>query len=586
LNMRNFTKKQKLAVELVTGRSGDGDHVQPHARGGRTTVENCQLLSTPMNQRKGSFEFRPRKWQSKFFERWNSRSQGDSFMLIAIPGSGKTFAALEAARKWMQAGPDRRLIVVVPTDNLRSQWQTEAVNFGIDLQSKEFGAEFKDGYQGGVATYHLVANNSLVFRKLCAVAPTMVIFDEIHHCGEESHFGKGIQEGFELARERLLMSGTPWKSNGQTIPFVRYDSCGFAVGDYRYDYPDALTDSVVRYLVFDYAKGSITNGITNERSEISENISDDEASKRLRPLLDPDGDYIEKQLSEAHRKLMDCRRSVPDAAGLAICIDQFHAVKVARLIEKVTGKKPSIIVSDSDVENDSVENFRKSRDEWLVAVKKVSEGTDIKRLQVLCYLTNVTSELFFRQVIGRVSRVRELEDYEGYIYLPADPRLIAAARNIENAQVVAAKEDAKKIGQNERGEATTAEFAIWETEHNGTETVLVAGERVPIDYYRRLETWAEHTQLPITKVRELATLMAIPAMTASENAHQPEPEQETREAKEKRLRRSCSKLAFRYARIIDVEVQEIHGRFPPQKNMNLDQLKNKERKIASWIRKA
>lgn len=579
-NRRYFTDAEKQAVRLVTGRDGEADHIKPYSEGGATSVENCQLVPPSINRKKGAFNFAPRKWQAGFLDAWEANvGTKRPFMLIAIPGSGKTFAALKAASDWMRRASDRRVMVVVPTDNLRNQWKSEAALFGIDLQTKEFGTNFKSGYIGGVVTYHLVANQPLVFRKLCSVAPTLVIFDEIHHCGDDSHFGSGIKDGFELAEEKLLMSGTPWKSDGMPIPFVRYDGGGYALGDYRYDYPNALTDEVIRYLVFDHSKGTITNELTGDSLEVSESITEEEAARRLRPLLDPDGQYIRKQIEDAHRKLIECRRTIPDAGGLAICIDQFHAAKVARLIKQITRCEPSVIVSDSDMENDSVESFRKSNKEWLVAVRKVSEGTDIKRLQVLCYATNVTTELFFRQVIGRVSRVRNLEDYEGYVYLPADPRLIAAARNIENAQVLAIRE--VPGGGCGGGGGPTNDFTQWSTSHEGTEVVLANGSVIPTDKYRRIERISEKTGLPVTKVW---TVLLMGGGNDPPEC-QTNVEQPTREEIESALRRECNSLAYRLSKILKVEPEDVHKQFPPHAKMSLEELEAKKSKLIENIRK-
>lgn len=580
---RLFNKSEKLAVEIVTGRDGEADHIKPYSKGGVTDVSNCQILSPHANKRKGAFEFKPRKWQIDFFKEWDQREEGSPFMLIAIPGSGKTWAALESARRWLAAGVDRRLMVIVPSDNLRTQWKSEATQFGINLQSREFGTSFKSDYQGGVATYHLAANQPFVFRKLCSVHPTLVIFDEVHHCGDDSHFGKGIKDGFELAKEKVLMSGTPWKSDGKMIPFVRYDGDGFALGNFRYDYPDALVDEVVRCLVFDHARGSLEHELTGQKLELNGEVSEKDASQRLRLLLDPDGEYLRKQLQDAHAKLMDCRKTVPDAAAMAVCIDQWHAVKVAKVIECITGVKPSIIVSDSDIENDSVDSFRKTKSEWLVSVRKVSEGTDIKRLQVLCYLTNVTSELFFRQVIGRVSRVRGLDDYEGYVYLPADPRLIAAARNIENAQVIAIKESAERESRemNERGEAGD-EHLMWMTQHDGTETVLIGKIRVEVDEAREIERIAQATGLPMQKVMEVMRMSKIHP-SRIEISQEPVL---TMEEVEKKLRADCQKLANRLSRLLGIEVREIHSRFKKQGAMSISELKSKKAALLTDIQKA
>lgn len=570
--MREFSKKQKQAVELVSDRTGEADHITPYSLGGETKVENCQMLDSTMNKKKSAFQFKPRKWQTEFLREWDEREQHAPFMLIAIPGGGKTMAALEACRRWMAAGSDRRVIFVVPTDNLREQWKDEAANFGISLQTKEFGTNFKHGFQGAVVTYHLVANQPLVFRKLCSVAPTMVVFDEIHHCGDEAHFGNGITTGFELAKERLLMSGTPWKSDGRAIPFVKYDGNGFAVGNFSYDYPRALNEDVVRYLVFDHAKGSIRNDCTGETEILSQEISDNDAAQRLKKLLDPNGDYVREQILSAHRKLVEVRKSIPDAAALAACIDQFHAVKVAALIREVTGCEPSVIVSDTDIENDSVKEFRKSRKEWLVAVRKVSEGTDIKRLQVLCYLTNTTSELFFRQLVGRVSRVRGLEDFEAYVYIPADPRLIRCAQNIENAQVQALRDLSEKESRelNERQQGAL-EFDSYSTQHDGTEVVLIGSERIPIAEAKKIELVAESVGVSMQKVMQI---MAMTGGISIEHTEQVSSEP-CKEDRMDTMRKKCSRAAFRLSKLLDVDVKEIHGKFKPQREMTEPELQSK-----------
>lgn len=570
--MRLFTKRQKQAVELVTGKTGHGDHVIPHSKGGATTVENCQLISQATNTKKGSFFFKPRRWQEEFFRQWLARTI-NTFLLIVIPGGGKTMAALEVARRWMAAGADRRLIVVVPTDNLREQWQEEAVRFGIELQTKEFGTNFKHGFQGAVVTYSLVASQPLVFRKLCAVAPTMVIFDEIHHCGEDASFGRGVSSAFELAQERLLLSGTAWRSDGTSIPWVQYDGNGFAVADYSYDYPHALNDEVVRFLVFDYSRGTITHDLTGDSHTLSSESSEDEAARLLRRLLDARGDFVREQIKQAHKKLLDVRASFPDAGALAACIDQTHAVMVAEVIREVTGCQPSVIVSDAEIENDTVRSFRGSSREWIVAVRKVSEGTDIKRLQVLCYLTNTTSELFFRQLVGRVSRYRGNEDREAYVYLPADPRLIACAQNIENAQVQALKNqrDTDNCELQPSDRQPGGLFDSFSTAHDGTDLVMIGSEPVSGDLARQIEQIAEATSTPMQKVLEIMQHLGAGVSPPSSQRQATLSKEEVMDS----LRRKCQSQAFRLSKLAKCEVQEIHGRFKPQKDMTEEELRRK-----------
>lgn len=581
--MRLFSKRQKQAVELVTGRSGVGDHIAPHSAGGETSVENCQLMAAKTNRSKGAFMFKPRVWQEAFFRKWDTREDKSAFLAIVIPGGGKTMAALEVARVWMAKGADRRVIVVVPTDNLREQWREEAVKFGIELQTKEFGTSFKQGFQGGVVTYSLVASQPLLFRKLCSVAPTLVVLDEIHHCGEDASYGVRIKEAFELAEERLLLSGTAWRSDGTQIPWVRYDGNGFAVADYSYDYPNAIRDEVVRYLVFDYSRGTITQDATGQAQTLSSDSSEDEAARILRRLLDARGEFVREQIRMAHEKLLDVRALHPDAGALASCIDQAHAATVAEVIRSVTGCEPSVIVSDVGMENDTVRSFRNSGKEWLVAVRKVSEGTDIKRLQVLCYLTNTTSELFFRQLIGRVSRYRGNEDREAFVYLPADPRLIACAVNIENAQAQALR-DARvsddldpSAGNGSSGQP----FDSFSTAHDGTDLVMIGNEAVSGDAARHIQQIAEATATPMQKVLEIMQHLSAANATPARALAGVQSKEEVMDS----LRKKCSSLAYRLSKLAECDVKEIHGRFRQQKDMTEDGLRSKLGELAREVAK-
>jgi superfamily II DNA or RNA helicase len=591
---RRFDRSKKIAAALTQDKDLgrlEADHIKPYSKGGNSSVENCQLITSLANKTKGDVFMDLRKWQSDFVKRWDDRKRDAAFLLVAIPGSGKTLVSLHVAQNWMLAGADRRLIVVVPTDNLRMQWRDEASSLGLELQTKEFGTNFKDGFQGCVTTYHSVAKQPMLYRKLCHLsAPTMVILDEIHHCGDEASFGKGIKEGFESAREKLLLSGTPWKTDGAPIPFVRYDGDGFPIADFRYDYPDALNDEVVRYLVFNHAGGEIVFEDTGRVEEVHEHIAEDDASKRLRKLLDPAGDFVRQQVRDAHNKLTECRKLIPDAAGLVACIDKSHAERIATVIKDVTGCKPSVIVSDGEIANDTVKSFRNKKSEWLVAVRQVSEGTDIKRLQVLCYFTNYATEVFFRQIIGRVSRIREMGDgdFEAYVYLPADPRLIRYAKNIENAQEQALREQAERDSRDvERGECDFLPEA-YSTRRSGLDVTLIGNRQYSKPEAELIERAAEAAGVSMEKMAtgfdvwrngDSGTSLT-PPIGSSAGA--------SLEESTDKLRSECNKLAYKLSRILDVKVEKIHGQFrsqlgSSQSKMNESQLRYKKTELRKRI---
>ena len=60
----------------------------------------------------------------------------------------------------------------------------------------------------------------------------------------------------------------------------------------------------------------------------------------------------------------------------------------------------------------------------------ISEGTDIPRLQVCCHLSRVKTELYFRQVLGRILRVNKAINQEAWLYTFAEPKLVEFANRI------------------------------------------------------------------------------------------------------------------------------------------------------------
>lgn len=78
-----------------------------------------------------------------------------------------------------------------------------------------------------------------------------------------------------------------------------------------------------------------------------------------------------------------------------------------------------------------IARFAASNDEWIVAVRMVSEGVDIPRLRVGVFATNTNTELFFRQAIGRLVRfTKGVRQQKAYLYIPDDPRLRLRAEQV------------------------------------------------------------------------------------------------------------------------------------------------------------
>jgi superfamily II DNA or RNA helicase len=376
---------------------------------------------------------RLRPWQQTALRRFEQSPHRD-FLAMATPGAGKTTFALTAAIHQLAApGGPRRLIVVAPTAHLKRQWAVAAAAFGIHLDPMWSA---RDGLardmHGIVTTYQQVAVSARALAGLAADA--MVVFDEIHHAGDDRAWGEAVRLAFAAARRRLSLSGTPFRSDTRAIPFLRYE-LEEARPDYEYGYGEALRDGrVVRPVYFPRTTGdmewSAPDGTVHAAS-FDDPLDQVRANQRLRTALSVEGEWLPTVLGAAHRRLTDIRRSQADAGGLVIATDQDHARAIAASLERRFGVDAAVATSDDDGASDRISAFARSAAPWLVAVRMVSEGVDIPRLRVGVYATTTTTELFFRQAVGRLVRwTVGVPNQRSYLFIPDDSRLRARAFQI------------------------------------------------------------------------------------------------------------------------------------------------------------
>lgn len=379
---------------------------------------------------------RLRPWQHAALARFGASTHRD-FLAVATPGAGKTTFALAAVRTALarRAAP---VVVVAPTAHLKVQWARAAAVLGLHLDpawSPADGALPPDMH-GVVTSYQQVALSSAALRPLARGA--VVVLDEVHHAGEEQAWGESLREAFDGAARRLSLSGTPFRSDTRAIPFVRYEA-DEAVPDYEYGYGDALRDGrVVRPVYFPRLGGEMEWAAPDgnvHAATFEDPLANALANQRLRTALSIDGEWLPTVLRDAVDRLTDVRRIQPDAGGLVIATDQDHAKGIAALLRSRFGVGATVVTSDDPEASDRIHAFADGRDPWLVAVRMVSEGVDIPRLRVGVYATTTTTDLFFRQAVGRFVRwVPGVRDQRAWLFLPDDPRLRIRASEIAEAR--------------------------------------------------------------------------------------------------------------------------------------------------------
>ncbi len=379
-----------------------------------------------------------RAWQQEALQTYFEKEPKD-FLASATPGAGKTTFALRLAAELLHAGTVNRIIVVAPTDHLKTQWAASAARAGIRLDPKFSNSQrtYSREYHGIAVTYAQVSMKPYVHEYLCSSARTLVILDEVHHGGDNLSWGDGLRDAFEHAERRLSLTGTPFRSDTAPIPFVRYvpDDDGIRVSkaDYTYGYGRALRDGVVRPVLFMTYAGSMRWRDTSGE-EMSAGLADDNTkdivSQAWRTALDPEGDWMQQVLKAADQRLSEVRLEVPDAGGLVIATDHQSARGYAALLEHITGQKPAVILSDDPGASARIESFSDSDERWMVAVRMVSEGVDVPRLSVGVYATSSSTPLFFAQAIGRFVRARRRGETAS-VFIPSVPKLASLAEALE-----------------------------------------------------------------------------------------------------------------------------------------------------------
>ncbi|HEX6074454.1 MAG TPA: DEAD/DEAH box helicase [Micromonosporaceae bacterium] len=387
-----------------------------------------------------------RAWQRRALVEYLRRRDND-FLAVATPGSGKTTFALRVATELLRAGTVETVTVVAPTEHLKHQWAHSASRLGIALDSEFRNSHLHAAadFDGVIVTYAQVGAAPQVHRRRTLARRSLVILDEIHHAGDARTWGDGVRAAFDPAVRRLALTGTPFRSDDNPIPFVTYqpgnDGLLRSRADSMYGYSDALADGVVRPVIFLAYSGEArwrTSAGDELAVRLGEPLTADLTAKAWRTALDPGGDWIPQVMRAADARLRVLRGGgMPDAGGLVIATDQNAARTYARRLAEITGTSPVVVLSDDTGASERISKFAESDDRWLVAVRMVSEGVDIPRLAVGVYATSAATPLYFAQAIGRFVRARQPGETAS-VFLPSVPPLLelASAMEVERDHVL------------------------------------------------------------------------------------------------------------------------------------------------------
>jgi superfamily II DNA or RNA helicase len=471
------------------------DHILPFTRAGETLIKNGQALCSKCNLTKGAkFMLNYlRPWQTEAISqaiKWLVIEKKDRHFLInAAPGSGKTKASCELAKKLFELGEIDRVIVIAPRREVVKQWATDFRQVTGRYMSKVTNAsdDISDLDLDVCATWAAVQGLLAPFQAVCRSSRTLVICDEHHHAAVSAAWGNDANAAFLEAKYVLILSGTPVRSDGGNTVWLAYDDQGAidhpAEGTYTLTYGQSVDLGYCRPITFHRHDGFFTVDIDGDAVSVS-GTQPAELSEKLKriPALQKalsfyrlactpqyeqdtvtpkfDG-YQWSMIQWATEKINDLRNRMPNAGGLVIAPSIEIAEYFVKVIEIIDGEKPLIVHSQLADSESKIDAFRNTNKRWLVSVAMVSEGVDIPRLRVLVYLPSATTELAFRQAVGRVVRTNgHDDDTRAYVVMPSWEIFEKYARRVEEEMPASTRKEINETKQNKKCPSCSTELPM------------------------------------------------------------------------------------------------------------------------------
>jgi superfamily II DNA or RNA helicase len=355
------------------------------------------------------------------------------FLALATPGAGKTLMASELADQLLKNNLVDLIICFSPS-SIVSQDFSKSLQLRIN---ERFDGLL--GAKGHSLTYQSLQYLDDNFWLLFERHRVFVIFDEIHHCAgstldNANAWGEQIILHIQdKAQYTLALTGTPWRSDAAPIVLSNYIHPSNKIScDYVYGLAQAIQDDVCR----------VPQIIAVDNNHIS--VVDDNETKTFtsfKCLLSQSiisyQEIIENEkvikylISSAQKKLSSIRAKNSDAAGLIVASSVEHARQISTLMKAYLNEDSVVVTYRENEPTNIIQQFRHAKSKWIISVGMISEGTNIPRLQVCCHLTNIKTEMHFRQILGRILRMTNSKNQEAVMYIPAEPKLLEYAYRVK-----------------------------------------------------------------------------------------------------------------------------------------------------------
>jgi superfamily II DNA or RNA helicase len=379
-------------------------------------------------------------------------------VLAAVtPGGGKSLLPVIAAARLVEAGIVRKVCWVCPRDSLRQQaeeaftdprWR-EVLGHALTLRSAGNAPDPSRGLDGYVTTYQAIAVAPDLHLREFRSAPYLLVLDEVHHlpalpdaepvsgaaASEEARWSRAVLPLLELARVRLLLSGTLERADGRGILWLPYrtgtktrthevdlEAPGLAV--IGYSRSQALAERAVLPITFGAIDGE-AEWLDADRNRVGPHrLSGGIETTRAALFTALRTEFADALLDEAFLATRRLRAERRQAMGLApgepgrglgkllvVAPDQALA---RRYLERIRRRLPEgaretaarLAISDAPDAQTALAAFRlQAEPSILVTVAMAYEGLDAPETSVVAALTHVRSRPWLEQMAARATRI-------------------------------------------------------------------------------------------------------------------------------------------------------------------------------------
>ena len=381
-----------------------------------------------------------RQWQQEGLQLLQM-AEGPNFIVHACPGAGKTRFATAASVMLADIERVDAVVVIAPQAQVVTQWREALENAGFNVLAGSdvltaASLASAPNRSAIVMTYQSLASGSGtpmadVLASICAGRQVLAILDEVHHMGENLSWGRAAIAAFDEATQRILMSGTPFRSDDLGIPFLMHDEGGQLVHqnpDVSYEYPQAVLDEVCRPVYGHRMVATVVLQNYNPPVSVQMGSGNEGSREALEAMkvcvrISDYPDYALAVLQQAYQRLSQIREEEQANAGMIVVTrDQRDAMAAADLFQRISGKPAVVAISGNPDARVRLAQFANGVQECLVNVKMASEGYDAQRIRVVVFLTNVTTRMNWLQTLGRaVRRQQPMHDgdrQDAHVYFP------------------------------------------------------------------------------------------------------------------------------------------------------------------------